>query len=43
MIDRKVDVNIHFFLLKLVDNVLEIIITFVIQNRNENETDNFRF
>ncbi len=31
MIDRKVDVNIHFFLLKLVDNVLEFIITFVIQ------------
>ncbi len=31
MIDRKVDVNIHFFLLKLVDDVLEFIITFVIQ------------
>ena len=31
MIDRKVDVNIHFFLLKLVDNVLEFIITFVVQ------------
>jgi len=43
MINRKVDVTSTFFLLKLVDNVLEIIITFVIQNRNENETDNFRF
>ena len=43
MINRKVDVTSTFLLLKLVDNVLEIIITFAIQNRNENETDNFRF